>query len=129
MAVSTALQLRSESGAIAQASGEWRRYDVSERALRAGGLAVGGVLAATVCLFVPVLHLLTTWLLPLLGAVAAWNAWRTRERIRAISGTCPACTASVHLDGGRYQSGLRDACPACRRILFVERSGAAAETP
>ncbi len=115
----TRVQLRNEGGATQEASGTWAVYDAKARGTKAVVFGVGGFLAAAPLVLVPVLHLVTTWLLPLLGLVAAVSAWRTDARLTRVKGTCPSCSEPITLDGGRYTDAMHDSCPACSRIVFL----------
>jgi ribosomal protein S27AE len=122
--VSTAVILRNEEGATRVATGTWQSFDVGARSVKAVGFAVGGVLCAMPLVLVPILHLVTTWLLPLLGMIAAVNAWRTQEKLTSIQGECPSCSDSVTLEGGQVVDQMHDTCPACNRIVFIQRDQA-----
>ncbi len=111
--------LRIDTGAITQATGTLTVYEPGPRTAKAIGLALGGFIAAGICLFVPLLHLITTWLLPILGLWAAWNGWRTQESYTSVEGACPACAAAISLDGGRVADPMWDQCPACKRPVQI----------
>jgi ribosomal protein S27AE len=113
------VQLRNEAGATQPATGQWAEHAASERGLKAAVFGVGGFLAAAPLILIPVLHLITTWLLPLLGIVAAVGAWRTSARLTRVRGDCPSCSESIQLDGGRFTAAMHDSCPACSRLVFM----------
>ena len=115
----SAIALVAESGAERPAEGTLVRQSDGARVGRAIALALGGFAGAMVCVVIPGVHLITTWLLPLLGLVAARQALRTRARIEGLRGQCPACNAAIELEGGRVTEPMFEPCPACHRNLRV----------
>ncbi len=111
--------LRIDTGATAPAAGTLRVYDPGKQSLKAAGFALGGLALAGVLIFVPLLHLITTWLVPLLGFFLAWTTWRTDRTLTAIEGPCPGCKAPIRLDGGRVEDPMWDQCPACKRPVQI----------
>jgi hypothetical protein len=99
------ITLRSEQGATRPATATLTRYERGERMGRAAGFAALGLLGAGIFVFVPAVHLITTWLLPLAGLIAARSAWRTEAKLTDARGECPACGAKITLSGGSAHRG------------------------
>lgn len=122
----TPVALRSERGASTEGHTQLVRYSLQARLGRALGSLGLGLVGAALCLPVPGVHLLTTWALPLAGALAAWGAWQTHTRLEGLRGPCPDCGAEVALDGGRLRSPHWSACPRCHhnvQVQLIERPG------
>jgi hypothetical protein len=114
------ITLRSEQGVTRPATATLTRYERGERMGRAVGFAALGLVGAGIFVVVPALHLITTWLLPLAGLLAARSAWRTEAKLTDARGECPACGAKITLSGGQLTDApLWDACSACSRPLCL----------
>lgn len=117
---SVEITLRSEQGATRPATATLTRYERGERLARAAAFGGLGLLGAGLFIFVPAVHLITTWLLPLAGLIAARSAWRTEAKLTDAHGECPACAAKITLSGGQLtEAPLWDACPECSRPLCL----------
>ena len=114
------LTLQTEGGDARPGSGTFTAIDDKARVGKAIGFLLGGFVGAAVCIVVPVLHLITTWALPLVGIVACVVTLGTKSTLTGISGSCPGCDADITLKGGKAVFPLRDACPACSRPLLVK---------
>jgi hypothetical protein len=114
------LRLRLETGDTAAATGVFETYDTAPRVAKALGVLLAGVGAGAALVVVPILHLVTTWALPLAGLLACLRIWRTHARVHSISGACPGCQEPLRLEGGRAAFPLREDCPACHRPLFID---------
>lgn len=113
--------LHTETGAKGKAQGRLTEYPQGLRifaALLWLGLGFGGALALIV---VPVVHLISTWLLPLVAILAAVNAIRTHARVSHVTGNCPACKGKLLLGGGRAVFPVRDSCEHCGRPLLIHQ--------
>ena len=118
-----------EDGATGQAAAEVVRYSPTSRLMRSIGFVTVGLVGGLVCLIVPVLHLITTWGLPLLGIVLGMRAYRTEAKIFTITGPCPGCAEPIQLAGGAAHE-LDASCPECEAKLMVELgSGVPAPAP
>lgn len=111
--------LRIDTGAKTDAAGTLTEYEAGPRTAKAAGFAIAGLALAAVFIFVPGLHLITTWLLPLLGFWFAWSALNTDRTLTAIEGECPGCNTHITLDGGRIVPPMWDQCPNCRRPVQI----------
>lgn len=90
---------------------------------------VGGLVGGTVCLVVPVAHLITTWALPLGGIFMGIRAYKRRIVIYQALGVCPTCGEAIELVGGSVDDRSWQTCPKCKAVLRVrdrqEASGGA----
>ena len=107
------------AGRQAKATAEVDRYGPAARTMRAGLFIGGGLLGGGACIIVPVLHLITTWALPLLGIVLGARAYKTEMKLYALTGPCPACNVPIQLAGGAAHE-LILSCPKCGEKLEVE---------
>lgn len=122
------ITLRAEDGTTSRASAEVYRYSPGYRTLKAAAWIGGGIVGGGLCIIIPVLHLITTWALPLLGIVFGLRASRTHLEILQISGPCPACRASISMPGGGTgERPLVAPCPECEAPLTLLASESAAE--
>lgn len=105
----TSVQARSDSGAesgsesgsatAVAGSAEVTRYSSARRLGRAGAVALGGVVLGGLSILIPGLHLISTWLLPLLGiGVAGWLL-SVHARVGLVEGTCPSCGQAMRIEG------------------------------
>jgi hypothetical protein len=85
---------------------------------------VGGLLGGLMFIVVPIVHLITTWALPLGGILLGVRAFKRRLVFYQISGTCPACREPIDLIGGLVDDPAWQVCPKCESKLSV-RSGPA----
>ncbi|MHC5025091.1 MAG: hypothetical protein ACYTGG_14505 [Planctomycetota bacterium] len=115
-----AVTVRAADSGSAAADADVTRYGSLERSLKAGLYIAGGLIGGAACIIVPVLHLVTTWALPLLGILAGVRAARVEAIIRDIRGRCPACDEPIELAGGSMgKEPMLAACPRCRAALEV----------
>lgn len=80
---------------------------------------VGGVLGGLMFIIVPVVHLITTWVLPLGGVLLGLRAFKRRLVIYQVTGTCPACRELIDLIGGSADDPAWQVCPKCKAPLKV----------
>lgn len=93
------------------------RRSTTYRAAWATFYVLLGLVGAAVFVVVPVLHLCSTWALPLLGGVMAFRAWKSDLLVQDIEGTCPGCGEPVRLLGGVGPGPHAERCKACRKLL------------
>ena len=98
------------------------RHSTAVRIIMASMWAVGGFLLAAPCILIPVVHLVSTWGLPLLGILMGLRAWKRRVVIHNITGTCPACQQQIQLNGGSIDDMSWQVCPVCKAALKVRPS-------
>lgn len=80
---------------------------------------VGGLLGGLMFIIVPVVHLFTTWALPLGGILLGMRAYKRRLVFYEVSGTCPACREPIELIGGSADDDAWQVCPKCKARLRV----------
>ena len=117
------LDFRAETGAVTDGSATIEHFSTPLRWVRATIFLVGGIGLGALLLVVPILHLITTWALPLAGAIACVGALRTRARLSNIQGSCPGCEAPFTHNGGRAVFPMRIDCPSCRRPISIAPAG------
>jgi hypothetical protein len=116
-----ALTVSTETGATGPANGRLLVYPQSLRTVVAIIWLVVGFGGAAVLIVVPVVHLFSTWALPLAGILGAVNALKTHARVKHVEGLCPGCNGKLLLEGGRAIFPVRDACEHCGRPLILNR--------
>ena len=121
--------LKSSEGVERPGTAEVVRYGAGIRTTKAIGFVVGGLLFGAACIIVPVLHLFTTWGLPLLGIILAVRSLRREVVVESATGTCPSCEASITLPGGAGDDGTARTCPQCGGALELVVSAPPASGP
>jgi hypothetical protein len=112
------ITLRSKEGATTEAQAEVVRYNSGARTGKMIGFIAGGLIGGAACILVPVLHLITTWALPLIGIIAGIRASKTHASITDVVGPCPACQKDTNLLGGKVTDHApTDQCRSCRALL------------
>ena len=110
--------LRLRDGRTAVASVAVERRSAGVRAVRAGWMAGAGLVLGVASVVVPILHLVSTWALPLAGAIGAWFAWNSATFIGAVRAACPACAADAEIaPNGALDSPHWLRCPHCQAPL------------
>lgn len=89
---------------------------------------VGGLVGGTVCLVVPLVHLVSTWALPLLGIFMGMRAFKRRTVAYQIACLCPACAEPIELAGGSLDDASWQRCPKCAANLRIEAAAHASAT-
>jgi len=115
------LTVSTELGESCEGVGELREYGPLIRYSMSFGWLITALALATALLVIPVIHLITTWLLPIAGAVGFVSIIKTKATITKIKSDCPACKSAVLLRGGRDDHGLRESCDECNRPLIISR--------
>ena len=113
------LQIRSQTGKSGRGSARLDGLADSARGGKAAAFLIGGLVAAALCIWIPLVHLLTTWLFPLLGAAMAWKTWNTKAVFAAIEARCPECDAPLAWTGRGAAFPIREACASCETQLEV----------
>ncbi len=111
------ITLETGDGASGPAVAEVIRYGSGARVGKAVLFAVAGFAGGAACIIIPVLHLITTWALPLAGILLCVRTLKTHERLDRISGPCPACSEPLDLVGGTADQPR--SCPKCGTALTV----------
>jgi len=113
------ITLRGEDGETAPADATISRYPEAARIGKAVGFFVGGFLLGGACIFVPVLHLITTWAMPLAGIVLGMRTLKIDRTFGPITGTCPLCEKPIELRGGPIKASNWRVCPRCRKDIEI----------
>lgn len=87
---------------------------------------VGGFVGAGMCIVVPVVHLISTWALPLFGILMGVRAFKRRVVIYQPAGVCPTCGQAIELVGGSVDDPSWQTCPRCKAVLNVRAGDAGA---
>ncbi len=98
---------------------EVARHSAIARIGVASVYVIGGFLLAVPCIIVPVVHLVSTWGLPLLGILMAVRTWKREIVIYRARGKCPACHQPIELNGGSTHDATWQVCPKCKSTLTV----------
>jgi hypothetical protein len=106
VAMESALLIKRD-GTESPCNAEIHRYAQPTRLLRAGVVAGGFLLAGAASIVIPTVHLLSTWLLPLIGFGIAYYVYKVETKVGAVSGNCPDCAADIQIDS----AGTIDADP------------------
>lgn len=125
------LRLRTRDGREITGRAEVARVGASARLVRGGGLALGGLLLGGASIFVPGVHLISTWLIPLLAFGVAAYVVRIRARVGVVELTCPACGAEGRTEpvGALADEAVWIRCPSCAvplELLLGDPEGPAA---
>jgi len=113
------LTLRAENGETAPADATIQRYPEAARIAKAVAFIAGGFLLGFACIFVPVLHLITTWALPLAGIVLGRRTLKIDRAFGPIKGLCPLCERPIELRGGPIKPSNWRVCPECKKDLEI----------
>ena len=92
------IQLRPRDGEAVAATAEVVRYGPGDRTSRAGLIAGCGIALGAMSIVVPGVHLISTWLLPLLGLGIAAYVYRIEAKVGPIAGPCPSCGATMNIE-------------------------------
>ena len=103
--------VKADDGGSGPATAEIIRYGPAARIGKALLWAAAGFVGGAACILVPVVHLITTWALPLAGIVLCVKTLRTHERVVTASGKCPGCGEQVGFAGGSLDAAR--SCPGC----------------
>jgi uncharacterized membrane protein len=117
------LTVSTETGATGPAVGRLILYPRGLRVLVALIWLLIGFGGAAALIVVPVVHLFSTWALPLAGILGAINTVKTAQRVSHVTGNCPACQGKLLLAGGRAKFPMRESCEHCSRPLILNLAG------
>jgi hypothetical protein len=116
------LTIRSSNGKRGDGAADLHEIPDGERVGKTVGFVVAGCALGAALIVVPIVHLLTTWALPLAGAMLGRNAWMTRARLGAVEGHCPSCEAPLSLEGSGANFPMRETCGGCGCALELDRA-------
>lgn len=111
--------LEAPDGTRAPGTGDIVRRSKSSRVVRATLYVLAGLLTGAGSILIPLLHLVSTWLLPLVGIALAYRTMQREFVVRAIEGVCPSCKQAINLSGRTVQGGDWQYCPHCEARLTV----------
>ena len=118
--MSETVTLTGAEGARNDATAEVVRYSPVNRVVKASLFVLGGLLAATACIVIPIVHLFTTWGFPLLGILMAVRTMRREIVVTQVEGDCPTCGQKIGLPGGALNEPAWQVCPTCQAKLNVQ---------
>ena len=113
------ITLRGGGGETASADATIARYPEVARIGKAVGFFAGGFLLGGACILVPVLHLFTTWALPVAGIVLGRRTLKIDRAFGPITGTCPLCEKPIELGGGPIKASNWRVCPECGKDIEI----------
>ena len=113
------ITLRGAGGETASADATIERYPDAARIGKAVGFFAGGFLLGGACILVPVLHLVTTWALPLAGIILGMRTLKIDRAFGPITGTCPLCEKQIELRGGPIKASNWRVCPECGKDIEI----------
>jgi len=90
---------------------------------------IGGFVGGTACIVIPIVHLFTTWGLPLLGVIMGVRTFKRRVETFDIVGMCPVCNQHIELRGGSVDDPAWQKCPECDAVLTVQAKDAPVADP
>jgi len=117
--MSTALQIRSQTGKAGDGVATLATIDPATRGGKAAAFVGVGVALALACIWIPIVHLITTWLFPLLGGVMAWKTWTTEATFAEVTAACPECGVALALKDKGAKFPLREGCSSCSTQLEI----------
>ena len=111
--------LAQREGEPVSGTAEVTRYSAAARAARAWGLAIAGIVIGAASIVVPGVHLISTWLIPLLAIGLALYVRRIRARVGLINATCPSCgePMSIESPGAVADEAVWVRCDKCTHPL------------
>ncbi|HWB20516.1 MAG TPA: hypothetical protein VG711_09470 [Phycisphaerales bacterium] len=80
---------------------------------------VGGLIGGFMCIFIPLVHLVTTWLLPIGGIFLGYKTMLKKVQLYTPSGPCPNCGHAMQLGGGSIDDRAWQVCPACKAPIVI----------
>jgi hypothetical protein len=116
MTQSEAIVLRARDGSLTEGTANVTRWSASQRAARAGVIAVSGLLVGAVTIPIPMVHLIAPWLAWLVALGLTIYVAQMRSRIDRVEGCCTKCGAEIR--AGPFGAATDDEplwvrCPSC----------------
>ena len=117
----TEVELRSPTNATQRAQADVVHYSRLDRGLRALGIGLAGIGLGGLTILAPGVHLVTTWLLPVLGVAFGLAAASMTGWVRDVDGPCPSCRGPVRTKGPGplWADEPTIRCPHCYAALRV----------
>ena len=128
MPMNETVHLGTRDGRRVAAEANITRYNEGQRLARALPVAIGGISLGAVSILVPAVHLISTWLLPLLGIFIASYIYKTTMVVGRVATSCPDCSAEVAIDkaGSVDDEPLWLRCPSCKLPLAFDNESVGA---
>jgi hypothetical protein len=117
MVMPESIIVRGPDGTESTVTAQVLRFSPASRWGRATAFALGGLIGGTACIIIPIVHLFTTWALPLLGFFMAWRTLKRDVVVLPPDGPCPACRQPLQLTGGVQSDPEWQVCPLCKATL------------
>jgi hypothetical protein len=111
--------ISSSENDVIKTTAEVERYSQTNRVLRASAYVAAGLLGGTVCIVIPLVHLITTWGLPALGIYMAYRTMQREVVLKAIEAACPNCKETIQLTGGGLNDHHWQVCHNCHARLHI----------
>src|SRR5262249_3672221 len=109
--------IRAENGQTSAGQAEIVRFSNASRITKSTLWVIAGLFGGTVCIIVPVVHLVTTWGFPLLGILMAIRTMKRDVSRHDPEGVCPAWGQPAEFAGGPLIDTEWQACPHCQAKL------------
>ena len=123
------ITVEAPDGRTSQGQAEVIRYSNASRITRATLFVIAGLIGGTVCIIVPVVHLVTTWGFPLIGILLANRTMKREVSIHQPAVPCPHCGQAIEIAGGALIDSEWQVCPHCRTKLVYRAQAAPAQIP
>jgi hypothetical protein len=94
-------------------------YGKGQRVVRAIAVLTLFLILTGAFIFVPIVHFITTWALPVAGLIGFWMLLRTTAVVKSIEGQCPDCSHDFAFKGGPMEEIMWYRCEQCRLPLKV----------
>ncbi len=113
------VQLLAADGRTALGTADMTRTSPAMRKAWAIMVLVVGFAAGAASILIPILHLFSTWILPLAAIVVARKIWRREFSITSLHGECPNCGQRISLGGRAMHNSPMQECPHCPAAFQV----------
>lgn len=117
------ITLKTRDGKTSSATGAVTHYSSAARAMRGGGVAVVGTVLGLLTIVIPVVHLISTWLVPLVSWVLGFYVYSIETVLGPVTGPCPACGEALELEGGILADDTWVRCGKCQAPMQYEVGG------
>ncbi len=117
------ITLKTRDGKTSSATGAVTHYSSAARAARGGGVALVGTVVGLLTIFIPVVHLISTWLVPLISLLIGYYIFTIETVLGAVRGPCPECGEAIELEGGVLASDTWARCSECSTPMQYELAG------
>ena len=113
------VSLSGRGGGAARGTAAVLRYTDADRLRRAVPIGVGGTLLGLCTIVIPGVHLISTWLIPLISLYVASYFYNRQGAIDDVQFTCPECDAASQSEGGAWEDPMWVRCSACSKPIRV----------